>query len=285
MNVFLQKAAAVLNGFSLINALDILLISALLYITFKFLVKYNSAALIKIFLLILAAALLSSVAGLIISGELAKYFFATCYLAVVVIYSSEIKRGIWALAKRPSFDKHPETKCTEEELRNSTDEIVRAVQNMAKKDIGALIVFLQGEPPPGIMESGIALNGLVSSQLVESIFIPKSPLHDGAVLIRENKILAAGCFLPLSLEVNLPKEFGTRHRAAIGITEQYNVMAVVVSEETGIISIASNGELKRYIDGEMLKSAIEKVYGLNYGKTEIKWYRKDKKGDESQIEN
>jgi diadenylate cyclase len=280
MNGFLEKASAVLKNFSPTDALDILLISAVVYMTFRFLLRNNSVTLIKIFLLIIALALFSSVAGLSVMSELIKYLLITSYLAVIIIYSSEIKRGIWTLAKRTNHDKHPETKCSDEELRNSAEEIVKAVQSMAKKDIGALIVFVQGEPPAGIMESGIALGGLVSSQLVESIFIPKSPLHDGAVLVRDNKILAAGCFLPLSLEVNLPKEFGTRHRAAIGITEQHNVMAVVVSEETGIISIASKGDLKRYLDGEMLKAAIENFYGLNCNKMEIKWHRKGKSARE-----
>lgn len=273
MNVFFENLTGLLENFSFANALDILLISTVIYLTFKFLNKNNSTTLIKIFVIIICVALLANIIGLNISGNLIRYLLLTGYLALIIIYSSEIRRNIWSHSKRLNFDKYSETKITDEELKDCAEEIVKAVQNMAKRDIGALIVFVKGQPPAGIMESGVILNSLISSQLVESIFIPKSPLHDGAVLVKDNKILAAGCFLPLSLEVNLPKEFGTRHRAAIGITEQHNVMAVVVSEETGIISIARRGELKRYIDGEMLKSAIESEYGLTY-REESKWQKK-----------
>lgn len=273
MNEFYEKVGNMLNNLSVYNAVDIALISAVIYLTFRFLFKNNSFNLVKIFLLIISIALMASIGGLLISAELIKYLLLTGYLALIIIYSSEIRRSIWSQSKRLYMDKAADTSVSDEELKTAADEIVKAVQSMAKKDIGALIVFVTGQPPTGIIESGVMLNSLVSSQLVESIFIPKSPLHDGAVLIKENKLLAAGCFLPLSLEVNLPKEFGTRHRAAIGMTEQYNVMAVVVSEETGIISIARNGELKRYVDGEMLKSAIENVYGLTY-REESKWHKK-----------
>lgn len=268
MNDFVNKFNILMQNFDLLNILDIFLISLIIYFTFKFLIKNNSMPLIKIFIIIILASLIVNMAGLLISEQLVKYFLLTAYIAFVVIYSSELKRGIWSKIKKRHFDKYSDTAISEEELKNCTEEIIKAVQNMAKKDIGALILFVNNQPPAGILESGIMLNGHVSSQLLESIFIPKSPLHDGAVLIKGNKILGAGCFLPLSLEINLPKEFGTRHRAAKGITEMYDVMAIVVSEETGIISIAKNGELKRYIDGEMLKDAIEEAYGLTY-KTKI----------------
>lgn len=273
MDNFFKDAGDVFNGFGFADALDILLISALVYITFRFFIKNNASVLVKVCVLLVAAALLVNMIGLKISGEVVRYFLVTAYIAVLVLFSGDIKRKIWTAKKRMHPDKYLES-TTEEELKSATEEIVKAVQNMAKRDTGALIVFIGNQPPAGILESGVALNSEISSQLLESIFIPKSPLHDGAVLIKGNKILAAGCFLPLSLEINLPKEFGTRHRAAIGASEAHNLTAIVVSEETGIISIAKDGQLKRYIDGEMLKAAIENVYGLSAEKTENRWHRR-----------
>lgn len=273
MDKFFKDVDNLLKNFSFTNFIDILLISLVVFLTFKFLIKNNSVTLIKVFIILVLSAIIINILGLGVSNSIIKFIFVSCYLAIIIIYSAEIKRAIWSKKHKLNFDKFSEQSCTDENLKVSTEEIVKAVQNMAKKDIGALIVFVTNQPPAGIIESGVVLNGIISSQLVESIFIPKSPLHDGAVLIKDNKILAAGCFLPLSLEINLPKEFGTRHRAAIGITEQHNVMAIVVSEETGIISIAKNGQLKRYIDGEMLKSAIENVYGLS-SKVDSRWHKK-----------
>jgi diadenylate cyclase len=273
MDNFFKEAGEIFNGFSLQDALDILLISALIYISFKFFIKNNALALVKVSVLLVAAALLINMIGLRISGEIVKYFLLTSYIGVLVLFSSDLKRNIWTSRKRLHFDKYMESN-TEEELKAATEEIVKAVQNMAKRDTGALIVFVNNQPPAGIVESGVVLNSEISSQLLESIFIPKSPLHDGAVLIKGNKILAAGCFLPLSLEINLPKEFGTWHRAALGVSEAHNLTSIVVSEETGIISIAKDGQLKRYIDGEMLKTTIEGIYGLSSEKAETRWHRK-----------
>ena len=104
----------------------------------------------------------------------------------------------------------------------------------------------------------------ISSALIESIFFPKTPLHDGAMIINGTKILASGCFLPLSQETNIPKELGTRHRAGIGITETINVTALIVSEETGIISIAQSGKIKRYADSEMLRQTLKEYYWQDF---------------------
>jgi diadenylate cyclase len=114
---------------------------------------------------------------------------------------------------------------------------------MAKQDIGALIIITPSTVDAHILDSGTFLNANLSAPLLESIFNTKAPLHDGAVIVKGNKIISAGCFLPLTQDITLPKELGTRHRAAIGITEESNVMAIVVSEESGIISLARQANL------------------------------------------
>lgn len=262
MDSFKNSIKSIIENFNIVDVFDILLISTIIFIIFNFLIRNNATKLIKILIFTIVAVFIAKAFSFKISGTLGIYILILCLIFIIVLYSSEIKRYIWTTSKKHFHDNSGEM-ATEEELHVCTDEIVKAVQNMAKRDIGALLVFIEGNTPESIVESGIELNSKISSQLIESIFIPKSPLHDGAVLIKGNKILAAGCFLPLSQEINLSKEYGTRHRAAIGITEQQDVTAIVVSEETGIISVAKDGDIKRYLDGNMLKSSLEKVYGLS----------------------
>ena len=131
---------------------------------------------------------------------------------------------------------------------------------MSKKNTGAIIVLAAGEIPEQIIDSGIKLESDISSELIESVFFPKTPLHDGAMIISDTKIVAAGCFWPLSHNDNIPKDLGTRHRAGIGITETIDVISLIVSEETGIISIARGGKITRYADAEILKKTLNKYY-------------------------
>ena len=130
---------------------------------------------------------------------------------------------------------------------------------MSKRRIGALIIIEREIKLNDIIETGIKLNADVSSELLVNIFIPKTPLHDGAVIVRENKISAAACFLPLSQNPNLSKELGTRHRAGLGMSEESDAVVVIVSEETGNISIAVNGELNVNTNGELLAKNLTKL--------------------------
>ena len=131
---------------------------------------------------------------------------------------------------------------------------------MSKNNIGALIVLSKGSLPKQVLQSGVTIDAEISTQLIEGVFFPKAPLHDGAMVIHGHKIQAAGCFLPLTQKTSYPKEYGTRHRAAIGITEVANVISLVVSEETGIISIVKQGNVTRYADYEMLMNALRDDY-------------------------
>ena len=140
------------------------------------------------------------------------------------------------------------------------DEMVKALQNMSKNDIGAIIILANNNIPKSIIESGVVIDATISSALIESVFYPKNPLHDGAMIINGTSLYAAGCFLPLSQEQHHPKDLGTRHRAGIGITETVNVTAIIVSEETGIISIAQSGKIRRYADSEMLRQTFKEYY-------------------------
>ena len=166
-----------------------------------------------------------------------------------------------------------------DENRETVSEIVKAVLSMSKDNVGALIVITTQSVPQHILETGTELGAKVSQPLLECVFNTGADLHDGAVFIHGDKILAAGCFLPLSQNQSLPKELGTRHRAALGLSEQYNVLTIVVSEETGVISVACDGRLERYYDAEMLTDIIEQTYGLKANRTAKKKWRMKKRGD------
>lgn len=177
-------------------------------------------------------------------------------LLIFTMFHSEIKRSIL-----DANSKHSKDALTVSGVQLIIDEIIRAVQNMSKKDIGALIVLSNDNLPEGIIQSGTVVNASITSQMIEAVFYPKAPLHDGAMVIEGNKIYAAGCFLPVLQNENLPKDMGSRHRAALGVTAVASVTAIVVSEETGIISIVKNGAIKkRYADASDLKNALSEYY-------------------------
>ena len=261
------------------DIIDILLLTVVLYYLYKLVSVNNSSRIIVVTIVGLMIGVVVVSWWLPATTQVFTYVFLIIALGITNMFAPEIKREIWKRNKHSMFDSISRYECSDEDLMNCTAEITKAVQNMAKKDIGALIVLTNGSLPTGIVESGTVLNSLVSSQLLECIFNPKTPLHDGAVVIKGNRIVAAGCFLPLSQELNLPKEIGTRHRAGIGISETSNVLAIVASEETGIISICQGGVLKRYVDSAMLKQTMETFYGLSneeLSKHTIKWSLKKK---------
>jgi diadenylate cyclase len=171
--------------------------------------------------------------------------------AIIVLYQSEIRRGLAGIGKTSIWGRHRRT------AKRGFEEIVLAATTLASRKIGALIVIERDIGLKNYSESGIALDAVLTYDLLVTIFIPNTPLHDGAVIIQQNRIIAAGCFLPLTLDPYLSKELGTRHRAAIGITEETDAVAVIVSEETGTISMAIGGNITRDLEGESLRVALQ----------------------------
>ena len=139
-------------------------------------------------------------------------------------------------------------------------EIVRALTNMSRKKIGALIVVERSTKLGDVIESGTVVDAEISSQLIENIFEPNTPLHDGAMMIRGERIAAAACIMPLSDDYSISRELGTRHRAAIGITESTDAVSLIVSEETGVISMAREGKLTRYLDAKSLTILLTELF-------------------------
>ena len=250
--------------------IDVLICVMALTVMFLFFKKKSHLRVFLIFLIMTAITVSIDIAAatvqhneLLVSKAIMNGLMLAMIMAIIVVYQADLKQIFQKIASPRYKEYFGEAYGSDEELEEATNEILNAVQAMAKKDIGALILLTPSSIEQHIMETGIQLNANISAQLLECIFNTKAPLHDGAVVIKGNKILASSCLLPLTANVTITKEVGTRHRAAIGITEESDVLAIVVSEETGIISIAKNGILTRYMTMERLKEEIENVYGIN----------------------
>jgi diadenylate cyclase len=171
---------------------------------------------------------------------------------IIVLYQNEIRRGLAGIGRTPFFSRHRRGAAQE-----GFEEIILAATTLASKRIGALVVLERDIGLRNYAESGIKLDSVLTYDLLVTIFSPNTPLHDGAVIVQRNRIIAAGCFLPLTLDPYLSKELGTRHRAAIGVTEETDAVAVIVSEETGVISAAVGGEIIRNLDAASLRNVLQ----------------------------
>ncbi len=239
--------------------LEWVLLFVLIYYVFRILKENNAKYLIIVYaVLIVAVGIVMVLAPGLDSNAYAIYVMLLS-LFFLLLFSTEIKRQIWAGKRGAAATTMESTSAVGSRAEEYIGSIVKAVQSLSKANIGALIVLSNGNLPKEIIESGVSLGAKISNQLIEGIFIPKAPLHDGAMIIYGDKIQAAGCFLPLT-QRDFPKEYGTRHRAAIGVTEAADVSAIVVSEETGIVSVVKRGEITRYVDSESLKKFLRDYY-------------------------
>ena len=237
--------------------------AVLYYYLMKFLLDNQSGAMVGLFVMVMivAAGILTFIEN--INTAIYLVIPAIFVIVTVILYTVEIKRVLWARRSQKLNDlKHGDgISYDEEQIQNCISEIIKALQNMSKNDVGAILVLSTGNVPNQILDSGVRIDSDISSELIESVFFPKTPLHDGAMIINGTRIVAAGCFLPLSQNVDsIPKDLGTRHRAGIGVTENIDVMSIIVSEETGIISVARAGKITRYADSETLKRTLGRYY-------------------------
>jgi diadenylate cyclase len=172
-------------------------------------------------------------------------------ILIIVLFQNEIRRGLANIGKTPVLGWHSRQRS------EVFEEITQAATTLASRKIGALIVIERDIGLKNYIENGIVLDALLAFDLLVTIFNPNTPLHDGAVIVQNNRVAAAACFLPLTLDPYHSKELGTRHRAAIGITEETDAVAVIVSEETGVISIAMDGKITRNLDAITLRASLE----------------------------
>ena len=274
-----QGVVSFFQSFGVIQAVEIILFFGLIFFVSKVLRDNDATKLMLLYwFMIFAGGMLHVFDGELLNKQFTLVYFVLVSVVMLIIFNVEVKKYFWDV--HSSQGKLTEKTSGSAEVVSQADaerniiNIVKALQNMSKNNVGALIVLSKGSLPKQVIQSGVSLNADISTQLIEGVFFPKAPLHDGAMVIQGHKIQSAGCFLPLTQKTSYPKEYGTRHRAAIGITEVANVVSLVVSEETGIISIIKQGNVTRYADYDMLLDALKDYYWQEMPLTDKKQQRR-----------
>jgi diadenylate cyclase len=242
-------------SFSWHSVLDIFLVWFIFYQLLLLIRGTRAFQMVLGILVFLSLYLLSSTLKLYTLNWLITSFWSQLVLALLILFQPEIRKALARVGKSPLL-----FGLTPVELPLDIDEILKSVQAFSKRGIGAIMVLERGTDLSEITEIGVLIDAHISQELLNSIFLPYSPLHDGAVIIRQNRIAAAGCFLPISLSMNLSRTLGTRHRAAIGITEETDAVALVVSEETGQISLVIAGRIHPVTDMTELRNHLIRLF-------------------------
>ena len=262
MRTFLAQAESILwsifNRPTIADAVDILIVAFLLYKLLMLTKETRASAVLKGLLVLFLATWISDLFGLTAMSWILTNVLSNGALVLVILFQPELRKALEQLGRgtiRDSF-----LKGGEDASQQTINEIANCMMNLSRRRVGALIVIEQKIGLKDVVETGTALDSQISAALLENIFEPNTPLHDGAVVIRGSRIMAAACILSLSEGKGISRELGTRHRAAIGITETTDAISLIVSEETGIISMARNGKLTRHLD----RAALEEVLGSLY---------------------
>lgn len=241
------------------DIIDILVMTFFIYRLIVAVKETRAVQLVKGLIVILIFSRLAQALNLYTVNWLISNIFTVGLMLIIVVFQPELRRAFEKIGRSNSWITNF-TRLKTETNEIKSDEITSAVASMARQKIGALIVIQNDTGLKDIIETGTVLNSEISSELLINIFFPNSPLHDGAVIIKDEKIVAAGSILPLSDNYNISKEFGTRHRAALGMSEKSDAFIIVVSEETGVITTFHNAEISRNIDRDTLRESINNLY-------------------------
>lgn len=247
---------SVIFSISFFDIVDIIILSFLVYKLFEFYRDSRAKTLLKGIGLILIMYILSIWLGMVGIHWILEKIINYGLVILVIVFQPEIRRALERMG-HSSFGIFGKNGAgVNQEIYNSISSVAKAVQNMSENKIGALIVFENKTRLGEIINTGTIIDSAVSEQIIRNIFYPKSPLHDGAMIIREDRIQAAACILPLSSNHDISQDLGTRHRAAIGMSENSDAIIIVVSEETGTISLAKNGKISRGYNSQSLQQEL-----------------------------
>ena len=239
--------------------IDILIIAFLTYKITAFFKNTRSVQVLKGIVVLVVALQLSEILRLNTVNFLLQNALQAGLMAVIILFQPEIRNALSKMGRRNFSFFNFEENAEKEEIRETIHSVSQSAKSLAEKKIGALMVIEKTAKIMDIVCTGITLDSQVSAELLNNIFYPKAPLHDGAVIISKNRIVAASCFLPLSQNDSLDSSLGTRHRAGIGISETCDCVVVIVSEETGRISLACDGSLTRNLTYQMLEEALKNL--------------------------
>jgi diadenylate cyclase len=258
MKTMLSNISLLFSTFRFRDLVDMVVVWFVIY-RVLLLIKRTRAVQMLSGLGILAIAYISSIwLELYTLNWLLEKFFANLFIIIVVLFQHEIRRGLAHIGRNPFF-----TSISADEETLVLEELVKASVLLAQKKIGALIVIEREIGLEDYIEVGTRVDGTVNAELINSIFVTSSPIHDGALIIRGGRISAAGCFLPLTKNPNIDKNLGTRHRAAIGLTEETDAVVIVVSEENMQVSLVMGGQITPDLDMPTLRKALYNLFSLS----------------------
>ncbi len=248
----------IVTNIRVVDILDIFVIAVLIYKCIEFLIKTRGGQLVKGVILLGVIALIANLLNMVTVNWIMVRVMDSLLVAVVIIFHPEIRRALEKMgtSKISILGRNSVSGAEEISLKKGIDAVCRAAGAMQEQKCGALMVFERTTQLGEIVATGTVIDAEATSQLIGNIFFPNTPLHDGAMILRQGKVYAAGCILPLTQSRSLNKSLGTRHRAALGMSENSDAVIVIVSEETGIISLAVNGELRRGFDAITLHNEL-----------------------------
>lgn len=274
---FVDIVNSAIKGMTVWSILDIIVVSYIFYKGYTIIKETRAVQLLKGILLIILLIPISDLLHLAMLNWILQRTITIGVLSIIIIFQPEIRRVLEKLGRTAFNEAHILE--NEEEYEKIINEIVNSVGSLSEQKTGALIILEQKTGLEDIMNTGTKIDALVSAALLENIFVVNTPLHDGATIIRNGRIAASGCFLPLTSNNDLNKKLGTRHRAGIGISENSDALVIIVSEETGNISLAINGKLTRDYSKEKLKAILMRIIRARYSrktalKEKVKRWRK-----------
>ncbi len=238
------------------DAVEIALLAVAIYYTWRFFKGTPGAnVLVGLVVIFLTVMLLSQILGLTVIGSLFESLSRVILIALVIIFQPELRRGLAALGAHRLFFSTNQNRATLDLVREMTFDL-------ANRQLGALIAIERGQNIEGFAESGVKIDCALSTELAVSLFFPKTPLHDGGIIIRNDRIVSAACIFPITQRADLDRALGLRHRAALGLTEESDAIVIVVSEETGIVSICHRGTIERSFDPESFDRRLGELFSL-----------------------
>jgi len=260
------------------DVVDILIVAVILYKVYEMLQDTRAITLVKGLIVLMIVTLVAGFLELHVISWLLQKSVQLLFVALPIVFQPELRRALERLGQGRflGLDQYLDV----EEANSITNEIDKAVFNMADKKIGALLVIEKNVGINEIIDTGIKIEGLITTEFLMNVFIPNTPLHDGAAVVRGKRLVAAGCYLPLTENRSLSSELGTRHRAAIGLSEQCDAVIIIVSEETGVVSVAENGRIERYMSHDSLRQRIRPLFvkekpSMKFKDIIANWRKKD----------
>ena len=241
---------------TLVDYIDIAIVAFLIYQLVLLTHQTRAMQVLKGLAMIIVASYLSELIGLTALNWVLRSILNNGMVALLILFQPELRKALEQIGRSTKLDRPADR----DESERVVDEITQCLLRLSKQRVGALIVFEQRTGLKDVTETGTAIDSLISAPLLENIFEPNTPLHDGAVIIRGDRIVAAACVLSLSESSTISRDLGTRHRAGLGISESTDATVLIVSEETGIISMARGGKLTRHLDAESLRKVLRGMY-------------------------